>query len=196
MFLPSQPEIQYSWDFTAWKQHILGLHKHHVSVLSFWHYQEILPRAQPCTYVCDPIPNSRTQSPAPLPLVSVPTLLKDLFSPTRVSGATFLALTISQNWSISSQHRKEQWGEGNISHGILGLVLLVFSVSWAAGWQPGPCWVQSFFWIYSSDIPHVSILPISFLVRKKKMQRQKWGHKSGMQLNEDRIKVKKEKRRN
>lgn len=157
---------------------------------AFWHCQEILSRAQPCICVW-PYPELGPNLVPPCPLLSIPPLLKDH----SCSASSGLWCCISgpqhlpelehplpgQKWVVRRRERFP-WDPGSV---------LFFIVSWAAGWQPGPCWVQSFFWIYSSDIPHAAILLISFPMRKKKKRDQK--EVTNQECNWMKMRLKKEK---
>ena len=166
-FFPPHLGIKHSCDLTAWQQHITVLYNHCMSAQSLWHYQDILSRAQPSIYVwwySKLGPNLLS----PLPSSIYSNLLNDqVCSPQFCALVShFLPSPSHRIWPFISSSGKISEEKGTLAVGSLGLVLLGFYVSCSAGCQSGPCQVQSFC-IYQSDICHVPILPVPFLVRKR-----------------------------
>lgn len=198
---PPHLEIQYSCDLTAWQQHITVLYNDCVSAQSFWHLSRN-PFKSSGPYLCV-WPYSKL-GPNPLPLLPpsiYSTLLKDqIRSPQfRSVVSHFLPSPSCRIWAFTS------------SSGVKKREHLLWDPwvwsCWSSTYhgQQGPAGALlcpelpcRFFSIYPSDISHVPILPIPFLVRKEKCRewRQKGGHKAGVQLKEDGIKVEGKKSRN
>lgn len=93
----------------------------------------------------------------PLPSSIYSTLLKDKIH------SLFCHISCPHHLAFTSSSGKSSEEKGTLAVKSLGLVLLVFYTSWAAGCQPGPCQVQSFCVGSSASIHQASLMLPSFL---------------------------------